>query len=156
MAIIRNPRKGFNFSVSFPGYPIEPFLFQKVDLPDSEIEVVTHGDTNFDAKTGGRRTFGSATLEKLLTTKRGEESNFFWDWHDSISNPHIGGGLPPIGYWRVMIVEEYAEDGRSPINKWVCENVWPSKITGQSHDRTTSDNTIETIELQVEKVDKIF
>lgn len=156
MAKIANPRKAFNFSISFPQLPIEPFLFQKVDLPDSEIEVVEHGDTNYDVKTGGRRKIGNATLEKLLTTTKGSANNYFWDWHDSIANPHIGGGLPPSAYWRTMIVEEFGEDGLTVINRWVCTNTWPSKINGQSHERKSSDNTIESIEMVVEKVDKIY
>lgn len=160
MAVIQNPRKNFNFSISFPEVPIQPFLFQKVDLPDSEVEVVEHGDTNFDVKTGGRVKLGAITLEKLLTTKRGAENNHFWDWHLSVSNPFLGGGLPPgpfpTGYWRTMEVVEFAEDGVTVINRWICQNVWPSKINGQSHDRKSSDNTIETIELQVEKIDKLY
>jgi phage tail-like protein len=156
MAKISNPRKGFNFSISFPQLYINPFLFQQVDLPDSEVEVVEHADSNFDVKTGGRRKIGNITLEKLLTTNRGSEGNYFWDWHDSIANAHLGGGLPPIEYWRTMIVEELAEDGVTPIARWVCENVWPHKIDGQSHARKSSDNTIEKIEMSVEKVSKIY
>lgn len=156
MAKIPNPRKAFNFSVSFPQLPIEPFLFQKVDLPDSEVEVTEHGDTNHDVKTGGRRKFGTITLEKLLTTVRGTEANYFWDWHDSISSPFVGGGLTPMAYWRTMVVNEYGEDGMSILNSWVCYNCWPSKISGQSHERKSSDNTMEVIELQVERVDKVY
>lgn len=156
MAQIRNPRKQYNFSLSFPQQHINPFLFQKADLPDSEIEEVAHGDTNHDAKTGGRLSIGSLTLEKLLTTERNVENNYFWDWHTGITNGYLGGGLPPSLYWRNAILEEFAEDGVTVINRWVLDNIWPKKINGQSHERKSSDNTIEVIEFAVELMDKQF
>ena len=52
-AKVKNPRKVFLFSVSFPKHPINPYLCQKVTLPDIEIDQVTHGDFNRDVITAG-------------------------------------------------------------------------------------------------------
>ena len=154
MAIVANPRKVFNFSLSFQGVPIEPFLFQSCDLPDREIDVVEHGDTNHDIKTGGRNKVGNITLEKLLRTTRNVESLYFWAWMDMVQSNVTGGGLTPTAYWRTLIVEEFAEDGITPINRWEIYDAWPFKINGQNQKRTSSDNTIEKIELACNDVIK--
>ena len=155
MAKVANPRKVFNFSVSFPSLPIDPFLFQVVDLPDREIEQVAHGDTNHDIKTGGRNKTGNITLEKLLRTASDISATYFWDWMDMIANTAIGGGLTPQSYWRTMLVDEFAEDGKTVINSWICEECWPMKINGQNQKRMSSDNTIEKIEMSCNNVSKI-
>jgi phage tail-like protein len=154
MAIVANPRKVFNFSLTIMGVPLEPFLFQKADLPDREIDVVEHGDTNYDVKTGGRNKVGTVVLEKLLRTTRSPESLYFWTWMDLIANPFMGGGLTPLAYWRTAILEEFAEDGLTVINRWELYGCWPFKINGQSQNRQSSDNTIEKIELSVNNVNK--
>lgn len=155
MAKVANPRKVYNFSVSFPESPIDPYLFQNVDIPDREIEQIAHGDVNYDVKTGGRNKFGNGTLEKLLQTQVGAASTYFWDWMDMVSNVQVGGGLTPKEYYRTMLVDEFAEDGITVINSWICEEVWPLKINGQNQKRQSSDNTIEKIEMSINKVSKI-
>lgn len=154
MATVANPRKGFNFSLSFTKYPIEPLLFQEVDLPDMEVEVVEHGDANYDVKTGGRVKIGKLILRKLLRTTRDTESMIFWDWMKEVQNIMIGGGGTPNSYYRDIIIEEFAEDGITPINRWEYAETWPNKINGQNHKRMSSDNTIEVIELSVNLADK--
>ena len=154
MAIVSNPRKSFNFSLTFVGVPIEPFLFQEADLPDRDIDVVEHGDTNHDIKTGGRNKVGNVTLSKLLRTTRTAESLYFWSWMDMIQNPFIGGGLTPNAYYRTLLLEEFAEDGMTVINRWEIYEAWPFKINGQNHKRQSSDNTIEKVELACNNVNK--
>lgn len=153
MAHIANPRKVFNFSLQFAPDPIDPWLAQKVTLPDTDIDVVEHGDANHSIKTGGRINFGATTIEKLMTTDGAD--NWFWDWVASIQDAIIGGGLPPQMYKKILTVTELAEDGATPINTWVLTGVWPSKINGLPLDRLASDNTIETIELQADVVEKL-
>ena len=154
MAIVSNPRKVFNFSLSFPTMPIDPFLFQVCDLPDREIEVVEHGDTDYDVKTGGRQKVGNVTLEKLLRTINSTESIYFWTWMDMVQNPFIGGGQTPLNYYRSAIVEEFAEDGMTVVNRWELYDTWPHKINGQNQKRQSSDNTIEKIELACNNIAK--
>lgn len=153
MASIKNPRKVFNFSLTFPGYPIDPFLFQEVVLPDIEIETVEHGDTNYDVKTGGRVKIGKLVLRKLFRSEKAG-STYFWDWMVQVQDAATGGGLTPDAYYRDIVVEEFAEDGLTPINKWEFFECWPGKINGQSQKRMSSENTIEEIELNVNLVTK--
>jgi len=153
MAKISNPRKQYNFSIQIAPLPINPFLCQKVEIPERTIEQVEHGDVNFSVKTGGRSVFGNLMLEKLMTTSGAD--NYFWDWAASVSDAIIGGGLVPSEYKRVITVTELAEDGTSILNTWVCTGCWPQKINGQSLDRMSSENSVESVELSVDTVEKL-
>ena len=153
MAKIDNPRKKYNFSVAIAPLPINPFLFQKVTIPEKTIEQIVHGDVNYDVKTGGRSTFGNIMLEKLMLTDGAD--NYFWDWASAVCDNVIGGGLVPSQYKRVLIITELAEDGTSILNTWVCTGCWPTKINGQELDRVSSENSMESIELSVDIVEKV-
>lgn len=153
MAQISNPRKQFNFTIQVAPAPINPFLAQKVEIPEITIEVAEHGDTNHNIKTAGRQMIGVISIEKIMTTSGAD--NYFWDWLNSCQDTLIGGGLVPDFYKRVVTISELAEDGTSILNTWVCRGCWPSKIDTMTLDRQSSDNTIEKIELSVDKIEKL-
>lgn len=151
-AKVKNPRKVFLFSLTFPKHPINTYLFQKCTLPDVEIEQVAHGDINRDVKTAGRVTIGNLIVEKLSTTSGSD--TWLHDWLYSCQDHIVGGGLTPSEYWETVIVNELAEDGVSVINTHLFEEVWPCKVNGVELDRMSSDNTIESIEFSVGTADK--
>lgn len=153
MANVSNPRKKFNYSIQIAPAPINPFLCQTADLPDVDIEQTSHGDTNHDVKTGGRVTVGNLSLDKIMTT--GGADNYMYDWAMSVQDMVLGGGLVPSQYKRIVTVSELAEDGTSILNTWVCTGCWPTKVNGLSLDRMSSDNTIESVELSVDRMDKL-
>lgn len=153
MAKIENPRKKYNFSIQVVELPINPFLFQKVNIPEKEIQVAEHGDVNYTVKTGGRANYGNMTLEKLMLTDGAD--NYFWDWCSSVNDGIIGGGLVPSEYKRTLLITELAEDGTSILNTWLCTGCWPNKINGQELDRMSTENSMESIELCVDIVDKL-
>lgn len=148
MANVANPRKQYRFSIQITPDPINPFLFQKVTAPDIEIEEVSHGDTNFDIKTGGRIKVGKLVCEKLMPSRQAD--NYISSWMDGVANATIGGGVPPEVYKKTIIVTELAEDGFTVVNTNTYFGVWPSKKNGQTFDRMSSDNTIEAIEFSVD------
>lgn len=152
MAQISNPRKEFNFSITVIGAPINPFLCQSVEIPEVSVEQAEHGDANYDVKTAGRVKVGSLTIDKIMTTSGAD--NYFFDWLASCQDMMIGGGLTPTGYKRNIVVNELAEDGTSSINTWVLQGCWPMKINGQKFDRKSSDNSMEKIEVSVDRVEK--
>lgn len=153
MAQISNPRKSFNFSIQIAPAPINPFLAQKVDLPEITIEQVEHGDTNHDIKTAGRVKLGNINISKIMTTSGSD--NYMFDWAYSCQDAIIGGGLIPSQYKRIVIITELAEDGTSVLNTWVGMGCWPTKINGMTLDRLSSDNSIEQVELSVDKIEKL-
>lgn len=153
MAQIENPRKVFNFSVQVAQLPINPWLVQEVDIPEESLEVISHGDTNHDTKTAGRKMIGNLRLSKLLLTDGSD--NYWFDWMASAQDTLIGGGLPPQQYKRTLIITELAEDGATVINTWTATGCFPSRRSSITLNRSSSDNTIEEIELSVDKIEKV-
>ena len=147
MAMIENPRKEFNFSIFTPG--LNPFLAQKVTLPDWEVDEVAHGDTNYDVKTGGRAKFGSLTIEKISVATAPD--NWIWLWIRQIQDVFLGGGQLPSTYKRTIEIHEYSTDGITILNRHVLYGVWPKKINGKELNRMGSDNTLEKIEFAVDR-----
>jgi phage tail-like protein len=153
MAQVSNPRKQFNFSIQIAPAPINPFLAQKVESPEITLETAEHGDTNHDIKTAGRVKFGNINISKLQTTSGAD--NYMFDWLYSCQDVILGGGLVPDDYKRVVTITELAEDGTSVLNTWICMGCFPVKINGQQWDRQSSDNTVEQVELSVDRVEKV-
>ena len=153
MAQIANPRKNFNFSIQIAPLPIDPFLAQKVTIPEISIDIVEHGDRNYDVKTAGRTKFTAIMVEKISTTSGAD--NYMFDWLYSCQDVILGGGLIPPSYKRVMTITELAEDGSSILNTWICNGVWPHKINGIELNRQDSANTIESVEFCVDTIEKL-
>ena len=153
MAQIENPRKVFNFSIAIAPLPLDPWLAQKVTVPEIQIEVAEHGDTNHDIKTAGRVKYSNIMIEKIMTTSGAD--NYMFDWLSSCQDVTLGGGLVPPAYKRVLTITEHAEDGTSILNTWICRGVFPAKISNMVLDRQSSDNTIEGLELSVDTVEKL-
>lgn len=152
MAKIKNPRKNFLFGIVFPKHPINTYLCQRVQLPDVEIEQVSHGDINRDVKTAGRVSVSNLVVDKLITTSGSDTWAF--DWLQACQDMTLGGGLVPSQYWEDVIVLELAEDGVTVLNTHHYSEVWPCKISGLEFDRTSSENTVETVEFSVGTVNK--
>lgn len=150
MANIANPRKQFQFSIYAPG--LNPFLAQKVTIPEESFDVTEHGDTNYDVKTAGRKKIGKINIEKISTAIGPD--NWIDDWMNEVGNEFLGGGFLPDIYKRTLTIDEYSNDGVTIINSYICYGCWPSKRNGKELDRKGSDNTMESIELEVDRVRK--
>lgn len=150
MANIENPRKQFNFTIGIPG--VNPFLCQDVDLPDIEIDVVAHGDTNYDVKTGGRKKISSMKIKKLIPAESSD--TWLFDYLNRIQDEYLGGGELPSQYKLNVTVTEYSTDNQTIINRWICEGWWPNKLSGQQLRRMNSDNSMEDFEAQVDRCRK--
>lgn len=151
MANLANPRKQFQFSIYIVtpfGVAVNPFLVQKLTLPDQENDSVEHGDANYLVKTAGLMKVGKLIAEKISTASAPDNS--MWDWLQSIQDAHLGGGTIPDQYKKIIEVTQFATDGITPINQWRYEGAWPQKIHGVELSRTSSDNTIERIEFDVD------
>ena len=151
-AKVKNPRKSFMWSITFVKHPVNPYLFQKITIPEVTVEQVEHADINRDVKTAGRVTIGNLIVEKLMTTSGSD--TWLHDWLYSCQDHIVGGGLVPSQYWETVIVNELAEDGVSVLNTHLFEEVWPCKVNGQELDRMASENSIESIEFSVGTADK--
>lgn len=151
MAQIANTRKVFNFIVEIAG--INQFEIQKVTLPEVEVEKVEHGDTNHSIKTAGRITFGDLVLEKIRPLPQADV--WAWTWLTQSQNAITGGGLLPINFKRTIVVKEMDNTGNVAVNRWICEGCWVTKVAQSDFDRMSSDNIVETITLNVDKVQRV-
>ena len=150
MAQIANPRKQFNFSIFFAG--MNPFLAQKVTIPEESVDVTEHGDTNFLVKTGGIKKIGKVIIEKISFATVGD--NWVYNWMLEVQNTQLGGGLLPSLYYRNGTIEEYSTDGITVLNRWTIIEAWPSQRGAIDLSRTESGNTMERIELEVNEIVK--
>ena len=151
MANIANPRKQFQFSITAPG--LNPFLAQKVTIPEVSVDVTEHGDTNYLVKTGGIKKIGKIQIEKISTALGPD--NWLENWLAEVQNEFLGGGLLPAIYKRTLTIDQYSNDGITIINSWICYGCFPSKRDGIDLDRKGSDNTMEKIELEVDQIAKV-
>lgn len=147
MAKVSNPRKQFQFNIIIPG--INPFLVQEVKTPDIDHDVVEHGDTNFLVKTAGMKKIGTLTISKLAPIIGLDIAIRVWG--NEVQNTISGGGQLPDIYKRPIIVEQYAADGLTVVERWTYEGCWPSKINGYDFSRKSSDNSMQTIEFCVDR-----
>lgn len=151
MAKVANPHKKFQFSIFIFG--MNPFLAQKVTLPDREIEKVKHGEGNHYVKTGGMIELGDIVIEKISSGSFPD--NLFWTKIALVQNEFTGGGLIPDAYKEIINIQRLATDGITPLNTWTYSGAWVSKINGIEFDRASSDNTVENIEICVDKEVKL-
>lgn len=150
MAIIENPRKQFNFTILAPA--LNPFLAQKVTLPDFETETVTHGDTNYDVKTAGRIKLGRLIIEKISPATG--PNSWIWAWIFSTQDAFLGGGALPSVYKKTLEVQEFSVDGQTILDRHLYYGCYPCKVNGIELSRVDSANTIEHIEFEVDRPKK--
>lgn len=150
MAKVSDPKKHFNFTIRVAG--LNEWLVQKLTIPDHEIDVVEHGDTNFIVKTGGIIKFGNVMVEKISPATFPD--NFIWTWIRQVQDALIGGGQLPSVYKRTGDAIHFSNDNITPTDIWTLEGLWPCKINGIELARATSENTIESIEFCVDRVIK--
>ena len=147
MPQVSNPHKKFQFSIFLFG--MNPFLAQKVTLPDREVEPIEHGEGNHVVKTGGMLKLGTLTVEKLLTASIPDK--LIWGWIRLVQDEFTGGGAPPDVYKKAIQVQHLSNNGSSALQTYNYLGVWPTKINGIELDRVSSDNTIQSIEFCVDK-----
>lgn len=149
MAKVDNPRKQFQFTIIIPG--LNPFLCQDVKTPDAEFDAVEHGDTGFLVKTAGMKKIGKLVINKISSGENVD--TFFRDWQSDIFQTDQGGGALPSQYKKPIMVEEYSSDGITVIGRYVYRGCWPQKINGKDFNRKGSENTIESIDFEVDQDD---
>lgn len=150
MANVANPHKQFQFSIKMFG--LNPFLAQKVTLPEREFDIIEHGDINHIVKTAGLPRYGILTVEKISSASLND--NWIWDWIFQIQDENWGSGDIPENYKTRVDIQKYATNGIRVVGNWSYIGVWPSKVNNIELSRVSSENTIESIEFQVDRLIK--
>lgn len=147
-AKVANPLKQFQFQIFIPG--MNPFLAQKVKLPDDESDVTEHGDAGYLVKTPGLAKLGMLTVEKIQSA--GVLDNAISTWRRLIFNYQTSLAALPSAIKRTIVIVQYAPDGISVVNRYMYDGCWPQKVNGIDLDRKGSDNTVETIDFCVDEL----
>lgn len=146
MAEIDDPKKVFNFGVIAPG--LNPYAVQECDLPDFDLDVVEHGQSNHMIGTAGLIKFGDVTLNKLRPISKAD--NWIWDWIQSIQDVDSGGGDLPQNYKRNIDIVQYSYDNITITDRWELKGCFPKKINGIKLSRVKSENAMEDVTLHVD------
>lgn len=152
MAVIRNPRKKFNFRITILPNPTLPvFAAQQVTTPDSEVEPVTHGFGNTELKTAGLVKISTLKIDRILSMSPGDGQSMF-EWQATAQNAITQTSGDPLDYKRIIKIEEVAggEGNLTVVDTMFYIGAWPTKINGKEYDRTVSENTVESIEFAVD------
>lgn len=147
MANVANPRKQFKFEIDIQG--VNQFKVQKVTRPKSSVEVVEHGDTNYNVGTAGKIKFDNATLEVIKSSPGRDE--WAWDWLMSVQNPETGTGGLPLSYKRNIVVREL-DSADNTISTEIWYGCFPVELEKGELDRTKSDNIMDKVVLWVDRV----
>lgn len=151
MTMIPNPRKVFNFRIEIAGF--DQFEAQNVEIPEIELEITEHGDTNHSIKTAGRVKIGDITMEKLRPLP--VPDSMFWSWLNAAQDILLGGGQLPSFYKKIVVIKEMDSTGLVAVNSWMCIGTFPKKISSNKLDRMSSDNLLETVVFSVDKCTRI-
>lgn len=151
MAEVDDPKKVFNFGVIAPG--LNPYSVQECDLPDFDLDIVEHGESNHMVGTAGMIKFGDMTLTKLRPVSGGD--NWIWDWIQSIQNVITGGGSLPQQYKRNFNVVQYSYDNITITDNWGCNGAIPKKLNGLKLSKTKSENSLEEITFHLDTCYKL-
>lgn len=149
---ITNPHKKFQFKIELG--LLDNFLAQEVTIPEAGADVVEHGDMNFIVKTAGIMKYGTLKINKLFSNNPDALNTLMMDWVKGCQNVFTGGGDIPDDYKIRARIIQLANDGITPRAVWEFEGLWPSKVNDIELSRVSSENTIESVEFQIDKMDK--
>jgi len=148
MAKVNNVRKVFNFVVEIDG--VNQFEFQKVKLPEPEVDATEHGNGNSMVSTPGLVKWSEGSFTKLKAMPFTDR--WAWDWLLSAQNPSTGRGGLAVEYQRTIVVKEMMPGGAVAINRWLLEEAWCRKVSQGEFDRTSSDNIMQEVTFRVSNV----
>lgn len=148
-----NPRKQFQFKVTFVNFAnIAPFHVQKLTQPDMDVEQVEHGEGNTVIKTAGMVKTGNLKIERIIEANDPSNAKEIFTWLKNCQNARTQTGSIPDVYKGPIEVKELNNAGQV-VNVWYYTGCWPTKINGKDWSRTSSDNSLESVEFSVDYVD---
>ena len=139
-----DPFPRYNFLVEIEG--IKRAGFATVTGLEEESEVREYregGDNTTVRKLAGLNSFAPIVLEMGSTF-----DTELWDWRQKIKKKGAQGNRKPIS-----IVQQ--DESRNEVKRWNVFDAWPSKFTAPEFDASSSDNAVESVEIQHEGLDLV-
>jgi len=137
-----DPFPRYNFLVEIEG--LQRAGFQSVSGLEEETEVREYregGDNTTVRKLAGLNSYAPIVLEMGSTFDAD-----LWDWRQKIKAGGAQGNRKPIS-----IVQQ--NEAREEVKRWDLFEAWPSKFTAPEFDASSSENAVETVEMQHEGLD---
>jgi len=139
-----DPFPRYNFLVEIEG--IKRAGFMSVTGLEEETEVREYregGDNTTVRKLAGLNSFAPVVLE--MGSAFDAE---LWDWRQKIKKEGAQGNRKPIS-----IVQQ--DESRKEVKRWNIFDAWPSKFTAPEFDASSSENAVESVEIQHEGLDLV-
>lgn len=139
-----DPFPRYNFLVEIEG--IRRAGFMSVSGLEEETEVREYregGDQTTVRKLAGLNSYSALVLQQGSTF-----DDELWQWRRKIKLSGAQGNRKPIS---LIQQNEKGEE----VKRWQIFDAWPSKYTAPEFDAASSENAVETIELQYEDLDLI-
>ena len=140
-----DPLPRFSFLVEIEG--IRRAGFMTVSGLEEETEVREYregGDNTTVRKLAGLNSYSPIVLEQGSTY-----DVELWDWRQKIKRGGAQGNRKPIS---IIQQNEKGEE----VKRWQIFDAWPSKYTAPEFDASSSDNAVESIEIQHEGLDLVI
>ncbi|HWO25298.1 MAG TPA: phage tail protein [Kofleriaceae bacterium] len=143
-----DPYGGFNFIVEIDGISDDGKAYQGafMEVANLEAEVAAIDYRNGNEEMRLRKLPGLSKY-KAITFKRGVIGDLrFWNW---IRKAATGNQELRASTGRVILRNEAGEE----VMRWNLTRCWPSKYTGPSLNAKNSEIALETLEMQIERLE---
>ena len=139
-----DPFPRFNFLVEIEGIKRAGFMTVTGLEEESEVrEYREGGDNTTVRKLAGLNSYAPIVLEMGSTF-----DTELWDWRQKIKAKGAQGNRKPIS-----IVQQ--DESRNEVKRWNVFDAWPSKFTAPEFDASSSENAVESVEIQHEGLDLV-
>jgi phage tail-like protein len=136
-----NPYANFNFVVELEG--VEAGGFSEVDLPSGEIDVIEYRE-GADKVSAARKLPGRVKYANVVL-KRGVAGRLeLFEWWKAVRD----GTLDRRNVAIVLL-----DEARSPVQRWLLRNAWPTKLAYSRLEGLGNEVVIESLELAYESFD---
>jgi phage tail-like protein len=158
MAVAGAPRlfeDKFRFTVEIDG--ITHMGFQKCSALEAEIDVVKYregGDIRPTTKDAGLLDFSDLTLERGAVA----EDSDMYQWIQTVVGTvsDLGATLSdPSGDYKRTLDIVCRNNMKQEIKRWRVYEAWPKKFKAGDWDNTTSEKTMESVELSINGFERI-
>ncbi len=139
-----DPFPRYNFLVEIEGIARAGFMTVSGLEEESEVrEYREGGDNSTVRKLAGLNSYSPVVLEVGSTFDAA-----LWDWRQKVKREGAQGNRKSIS-----IIQQ--DEKREEVKRWQIFDAWPSKFTAPELDASSSDNAVESVEIQHEGLDLI-
>lgn len=134
-----DPFPRYNFLVEIDGLRRAGFMTCSGLEEETEVRDYREGGDNTTVrKLAGLNSYAPITLEMGST---GDSE--LWEWRQRIVRTGAQGNRKAI-----TVIQQ--DEARREVKRWLILDAWPSKFTGPEFDASSSENAVESVEIQHE------